>query len=128
MEIPNTIIPLIEGAENKVLATVGEDGPNVVPLSMVVTEGDKVIVCDCFMDKTVKNLSSDKRAAMSFWKGFEGIQLKGEISYETDGEYFTRYVDWLKEKHADRTLRGVLVFSVEHIYDLAPQNAGVKLF
>lgn len=127
MKLPSEIIAIIEGADNKVLATIGEDGPNVIPLSMVIVDGDDIIVCDCFMDKTAKNLSTDSRAAMSFWKGFAGIQVKGHISYETSGEHFEKYTQWLKEKHADRSLRGVLVMSAEHVYDLAPSNAGVKV-
>lgn len=127
MQLPAEIIKTIEEAENKVLATIGEDGPNVIPLSMVVVDGDDIIVCDCFMDKTVKNLSKDTRAAMSFWTGFVGVQLKGHISYETTGEHYDRYTKWLEGKHPDRTLRGVLVMTAEHVYDLAPSNAGAKL-
>ncbi|MEX0913270.1 MAG: pyridoxamine 5'-phosphate oxidase family protein [Candidatus Paceibacterota bacterium] len=127
MKLPSGIIAVIEGADNKVLATIGEDGPNVIPLSMVIVDGDDIIVCDCFMDKTVKNLSHDSRAAMAFWKGFVGVQIKGHISYETSGEHFDRYTKWLKGKHTDRTLRGVLLMSAEEVYDLAPSNAGVKI-
>ena len=127
MQLPAEIIKTIEEAENKVLATIGEDGPNVIPLSMVVVDGDDIIVCDCFMDKTVKNLSKDTRAAMSFWTGFVGVQLKGHISYETTGEHYDRYTKWLEGKHPDRTLRGVLVMTTEHVYDLAPSNAGAQL-
>jgi hypothetical protein len=127
MQLPSEIIKMIEEAENKVLATIGEDGPNVIPLSMVIVESDDIIVCDCFMDKTVKNLSHDSRVAISFWKGFAGVQIKGHISYETTGERYDRYTKWLKGKHPDRTLRGVLVITSEHAYDLAPSNAGIQL-
>ena len=127
MKLPSEIIAVIQEADNKVLATIGEDGPNVIPLSMVIVDEDKIVICDCFMDKTAKNLGSDSRAALAFWKGFAGIQIKGRVSYETSGEYFDRCTLWLKEKHADRTLRGVLVVSAEHVYDLAPSNAGVKI-
>ena len=127
MKLPSEIVAVIQEADNKALATVGEDGPNVIPLSMVIVDGDNLIICDCFMDKTVKNVQGDSRVALAFWKGFVGVQIKGRVSYETSGEYFDRYTDWLKEKHADRTLRGVLVVSTEHVYDLAPSNAGVKI-
>lgn len=127
MQLPTEIVSIIQNADSKVLATVGEAGPNVIPLSMVIVDGEHIIVCDCFMDKTAKNLSRDTRAAMAFWKGFAGVQIKGHISYETSGENFDRYTIWLREKHADRTLRGVLVMSPEEVFDLAPSNAGVKL-
>ncbi len=127
MKLPEDIINIIEGAESKVLATLGPDGPNAIPLSMVIVDGEKIVVCDCFMGKTAKNLSADSRAAMSFWKGFAGVQVKGQVAYETAGETFDRYVAWLKGKHPDRTLRGVIVMTPEHVYDLAPSNAGAKL-
>lgn len=127
MTLPDEIVTTIVGAENKVLATNGPDGPNVIPLSMVIVDSDRILVCDCFMDKTAKNLATDTSAAMSFWKGFVGVQLKGQVRYETEGEVFDRCVGWLKEKHPDRNLRGVINMTVEHVYDLAPSNAGVKL-
>ena len=127
MKLSDQIIATIEGAENKVLATIGPDGPNVIPLSMVIVDGDSIMVCDCFMDKSAKNLFADDRAAMSFWKGFAGVQIKGRVSYEKTGEHFDRYTKWLEGKHPDRTLRGVLVMTAEAAYDLAPSNAGAKL-
>ena len=127
MQLPSNIITIIAKAENKVLATIGPDGPNVIPLSMVVVDEERLVVCDCFMDKTVNNLAKDNRVAMSFWTGFAGVQLKGSVSYQTEGETFDRYVLWLKNKHPDRTLRGVLVMTPEAAYDLSPSNPGVKL-
>lgn len=127
MEFTKEILEVINSADSRALATVGEDGPNVVPLSMVITDKDSIVICDCFMGKTAANLANDPRAAIAFWKGFVGVQVKGKISYETSGENFDLYVDWLKGKHPDRTLRGVLVLTPEAIYDLAPQNAGKKL-
>lgn len=127
MELTNEILEIINSADNRALATVGEDGPNVVPLSMVITDKDSIVICDCFMGKTAANLAGDPRAAIAFWKGFVGVQVKGNISYETSGENFELYVKWLKEKHPDRNLRGVLVMSPEKVFDLAPTNAGCRL-
>lgn len=127
MELTKEILEIINSADNRALATVGEDGPNVVPLSMVVTDQDSIVICDCFMGKTAANLANDPRAAIAFWKGFVGVQVKGKITYETSGENFDLYVKWLKEKHPDRTLRGVLVMSPEKVFDLAPSNAGCQL-
>lgn len=127
MKLTNEILEIINSADSRALATVGEDGPNVVPLSMVITDEDSIVICDCFMGKTAKNLISDSRAAIAFWKGFVGVQVKGQIAYETAGENFELYTKWLKEKHPDRMLRGVLVMAVEKVYDLAPSNAGYQL-
>lgn len=127
MEFTKEILEVINSADSRALATVGDDGPNVVPLSMVITDKDSIVICDCFMGKTAANLANDPRAAIAFWKGFVGVQVKGKISYETSGENFDLYVKWLEDKHPDRKLRGVLVLTPEAVYDLAPQNAGNRL-
>lgn len=127
MKLPDEILRIIEESDHKALATIGEDGPNVVPLSMTIVDEDKIVVCNCFMDKTTKNLAREGQVAVAFWKGFVGVQVKGRVAYETGGKYFDRYVNWLKEKHPDRALRGILIITPEHAYDLDPKNAGVKL-
>jgi len=127
MELTAEFKDLIATAEQKVLATASNNEPNVVPLSMVEVYEDKIVVCNCFMDKTVENIKSNDVVALAFWKGFVGIQVKGRVSYETEGQTFGRYVDWLAGKHPDRTLKGVLVVTPESVYDLAPSNAGVRL-
>lgn len=127
MELARDIYELLEGAEQKVLATVGADGPNAVPLSMVVVEPDAIFICDCFMEKTVENIRTDARVSLAAWTGFSGVQVKGRVVYETDGEHFDRFVAWLRERHPDRTLRGVLVLTPEAVYDLAPGSRGTQL-
>lgn len=127
MELTAELKDLITTAEQKVLATASNNEPNVVPLSMVEVYEDKIVICNCFMDKTIKNLESNDKVALAFWKGFVGIQVKGRVAYETEGQIFDSYVDWLAGKHPDRVLKGVLVVTPESVYDLAPSNAGARL-
>ena len=79
------------------------------------------------MDKTRNNVRQDPRVALAFWKGFDGVQVKGTIVYESEGDRFGHHADKLKEEHPDRQLCGVLVFTPEKLYDLAPKNAGKQL-
>lgn len=127
MQLPNEVAEFIKSAGHKSLATVGEDGPNVVPVSMVAVDGETIVISDCFMDKTRQNVQKDARAALAFWQGMDGVQLKGKIVYEKDGDRFGRYAEKLAVDHPDRRLCGVLIFTPEKIYDLAPKNAGAVI-
>ena len=127
MKLPAEVVEFIKKAEQKALATYGEEGVNVVPLSMVTVDEDSIIICDCFMDKTRSNVRQDPRAALAFWSGFEGMQVKGTIVYEKDGDCFGRFSEKLKVDHPERKLCGVLVFTPEKVYDLAPKNAGARI-
>lgn len=127
MKLSPEIVEFIKTAKQKVLATYGEDGVNVIPLSMVAVDAEHIVICDCFMDKTRKNVREDPRASLAFWQDFAGFQVKGTIVYEKEGEKFDHYSERLKTDHPDRKLCGVLVFTPEKVYDLSPANAGVRI-
>ncbi len=111
---------MINSAEHMALATEGAAGLNVVPVSMVIEDGGKLVICDCFMQKTRQNAQGNGTAALALWTGMAGVQIKGTIGYETNGEYFDRYTDWLKEKHPERILQGVVILTPTEEHDLAP--------
>jgi predicted pyridoxine 5'-phosphate oxidase superfamily flavin-nucleotide-binding protein len=117
----------IEKAEHRALATEGEDGPNVIPVSATHIIDDSVVLCDFFMGKTAQNALRGMPAALALWKGFEGIQIKGPIAYEREGERYERIGKWAKEKYPDRTLAGIIVLSPQAVYDLTPGNSGKQL-
>lgn len=127
MKLPAEIMDIITAADCRLLATAGADGPNAVPLSMVIFEPDRILICDCFMVRTVENLRLDNRVSAAFWKGFVGVQVKGRVDYKQSGEEFDRAAVWLSGKHPDRVLKGVLVLEPEAVYDLAPGRGGVKI-
>lgn len=117
----------IEKAEHRALATEGEDGINVVPLSAAHIVDDCVVLCDFFMRKTAQNASRGAPAALALWKGFEGIQIKGVVAYEREGKRYEHFVAWAKEKYPDRTLAGIIVLSPQVAYDLTPGKSGKQL-
>lgn len=127
MHLSDRVLSSITNAENRSLATAGTSGVTAVPVSMVVMEGDTVMIADCFMDKTAANAKENGRAAVSFWRGFAGVQIRGPISYEAEGRRFDDMKLWLQGKHPDRTLKGVVVIEAEEAYDLAPERAGQSL-
>ncbi len=127
MEMPTEVMNILIEADQRALATNGADGPNLVPLSMVLLENGLIVICDCFMVRSVANLGSDDRVSVAFWKGFVGAQVKGWADYRREGEEFDRAAKWLSGKHPDRVLKGVLVVKPEAVYDLAPGRGGAKI-
>ena len=119
---------VIENAEGRALATVGEDGVNVVALSMARVHDGKVCAFNFFMDKTAANVQQNPKVALSCWQGLNGIQVKGTVEYITEGEHFDEAVEWVKGQNPDRVVKGLIVLTPEVIFDLsAGANAGAKL-
>lgn len=127
MKLNEEVITAINTAEQKVIATDGVAGINVIPLSMVEVVDDKIVIYDCFMNKTRENVTTKHAVAMGFWTGFTGVQVKGEAEYHREGEWFEQSVPKLKEMHPDRTLVGVIVVNPEEVFDLAPGSTGEKI-
>lgn len=117
----------IENSEQKALATTGNQGLNVVPVSAAHIIEDTIVLCDFFMSKTAEHAKHGCQAALALWKGFEGIQIKGQLIYETEGDRFDQIFEWAKKKYPERTLSGVLVLLPKSVFDLAPGNAGKRI-
>lgn len=126
MKLPSDTVALITSAGNKALATIGPAGLNVVPVSMVSAEGDNLLIYDCFMEKTKENMKADPRAALVAWEGAAGVQVKGAVAYEESGEHFERHFQALQAAHPDRKLCGVVVFTPEEVFPVAPQRAAAS--
>ena len=60
-----TVKTLIENATSMALATNGEDGINIVPLSSWTVHEDKVLLYDFFMNKTAKNCKNNPKVALT---------------------------------------------------------------
>lgn len=127
MILTQAITEIIKTAEQKVIATDGVAGINVIPLSMVEIVDDKIVIYDCFMSKTRENVANKGLVAMGFWTGFTGVQVKGEAQYYSDGEWFEQSIPKLAKMHPDRTLVGVIVINPTEAYDLAPGTTGARL-
>jgi predicted pyridoxine 5'-phosphate oxidase superfamily flavin-nucleotide-binding protein len=128
MQLTDEIKQRIEAAEHKALATCCAGEINVVPVSVVRVVGGQLWLHDFFMDKTAKNVCAEPRAALALWSGLTGIQIKGNVEYQTDGTAFEEAEKWIRENFSDRTLRGLLVFTPSVAYDISPgETAGREL-
>ncbi len=129
MIITSEFKEIIETSTAKALATVGVGGVNVVPVSVVKVEDDRIFLYDFFMKKTVENVKGNSEVALVVWTGLAGIQIKGHMRYQSTGELFSSEEKVMKGKFPDRTLRGVLILEPTEIYDVSADTAkaGMKL-
>ncbi|MCF8095331.1 MAG: pyridoxamine 5'-phosphate oxidase family protein [Desulfobacteraceae bacterium] len=117
-----------------VLATATPDGTsNAVPVgAKMIIDDETILISDQFFNKTLANMKSNPRVAVSFWKDREGYQLKGTVTIETSGKRYEDTAKWIEEraKNAGISLRskGAVIMNIEEIYGLAPgPGAGKKL-
>ena len=99
-----------------VFATVSEDGiPNIIYATCVSAFGeDKLVVADNYFDKTRKNLLANPQGSILFiTKDYKAYQVKGPISYHTEGEIFEHMKTWNPEKHPGHAAAAL---TVEEVY------------
>lgn len=106
-------------AKSKVLATMGDDGVNAVPVSAVRITDDSIWLFNFYMDKTIKNILKNPRVSLVCWSGGNGYQIKGQVSYEEFGANFKLAEKWIAENHPERTVKGVLILKPEHTFDIS---------
>lgn len=117
----------IVGANSMALATTGPAGLNVVPLSVWEVVGEEIHVYDFFMHKTAENLRAERLVALTCWRDFVGVQIKGTASYETAGEEYDAAAKTMKERFPDRTLKALVRITPVAVYDIAPGGSGENL-
>lgn len=111
---------MLANAKSRALASLGDDGINVVPVSMLKVNEDTIWLFNFFMDKTAKNILADQNVALSVWIDMKGVQVKGRCTYITEGESFTEAVAWVKERNPSRVVKGLIEITPTKIYDLSP--------
>lgn len=117
-----------------VLATATPDGtPNAVPVgAKKILDDETILISDQFFNKTLANMKSNSKVAVSFWKDREGYQLKGTVTIETSGKRYEETAKWIEERSKKKGVplqsKGAIIISIEEIYGLAPgPGAGKKL-
>lgn len=129
MKLPQHIADIALNADGKALATFGEDGINVVPVSSIrIVEGNIWLV-NYFMGKTLANILRNPIGALVCWKGYEGYQIRATIAYHTEGSAFSKAVQWIKQTLPERVVRGLLVLEPTAIFDISAsrERAGVQI-
>ena len=107
-------------APSKAIATYGDFGINVVPVSTIFIEGEKIILVDYFMEKTVKNISDNKNVSLVAWKDMLGYQFKCLAEYDFSSDLFLNVKLKVKEILPERHVKGILILSTKEIFDISP--------
>ena len=117
---------LFEKVGEVALGTSTADGtPNVVPVgAKKIIDDETVLISDQFLNKTLANMKSNPRVAVTFWEGHEGYQLKGLVTIETSGRRFEETAKWIEELGAKVGFplksKGAVILKIEEIYGVAP--------
>ena len=85
-----------------VLSTATPDGtPNAVPIgAKKILDDETILISDQFFNKTLANLKANPTAAITFWEGHEGYQIKGTVSIETTGPRYEDTARWIEDLSA----------------------------
>jgi predicted pyridoxine 5'-phosphate oxidase superfamily flavin-nucleotide-binding protein len=117
-----------------VFATASADGiPNVVPVGAKrIIDDETILISDQFFDKTLRNIKTNPKVALTYWEGREGYQLKGRVAVETSGRLFEDTARWVEESGKKKGFplksKGIVILKIEEIYNVAPgPDAGKKL-
>jgi hypothetical protein len=123
MELSTETIELLLNADSKALATNGPHGLNVVPVSTIRVVDGKIWLINYFFKKTIENIHAEPHVSLVGWKGFDGFQVKGSISYESSGPQFEEAKAWVAQKLPDRVVKGLLILTPEEVFNISPSAA-----
>lgn len=125
---------IFEKVPTVILSTATLDGtPNAVPVgAKQIIDDETLLISDQFFNKTLANMKSNPKVAVSFWDGHEGYQVKGTVTIETSGDRFEKTARWIEEMGNKvgfpLVSKGAVILKIDEIYGLAPgPGAGKKL-
>ena len=115
-------------ATSKALATQGNHGINVVPVSTIRVVDGNIWLINYFMDKTLHNISYNKNVALVCWSKMMGYQIKGEMEIVTDGKNFDEAVMWVGKILPERVVKGLLILHPKEVFDVSPTKNTKETF
>lgn len=107
------------------LATCANNEPNVVPVAFKdVTEDEKLVVGDVFLETTLKNLEvNNGKIAISVYdaQSLEGYQIKGVAEYVTEGELVNTFKAMVEKMfNGAASAKGALVITPTNVIVTTP--------
>jgi len=132
VEIPGELIEQAKKAGVLHLGTASKDGvPNVAPMGAVMIEGDKILIANNFMNKTMKNILENPQVTVLVWSREIGncFQLKGTAEIMKDTPEHKKMRNMLEEKAPGKyPCKELVVISVKEIFTCqAGPKAGTKI-
>ena len=113
------------------LATATKDGdPHIIPVGFgKVLSDDELLLVDVFMKKTLENIKTNPKVAVSVWDydGLKGYEFKGNARIETSGKAFEDSVKMVKSVFPQFDAKAAVVVKVDSIYVRTPGPEAGKL-
>lgn len=127
--IPQEVKSLFDGSHVCWMATADALGaPNVAPMRNLWWFGERsLVIGDMFMKATAANVQSTGRVCLGAYDPDtkQSWKMTGTATYETEGPNYDMAQAELQKKKPDKRFKGVVVFTVQAVYDQAPGlNAG----
>jgi predicted pyridoxine 5'-phosphate oxidase superfamily flavin-nucleotide-binding protein len=119
MHIPEICKKYLTAAEGKALATCGDGGVSVVPVSSLKLKDEKIILVNYFFNQSLTNIEQNPKVALAAWVGLEGCRVEAAAEHLTEGEIFDEVVVWIKQTLPERVVKGVLVLSPTAFYNIS---------
>lgn len=101
-------------------ATVNEaGGPHCITIENVkVIFKNRIIIGDCYMVETIKNIQRNKNVALTIWgenwkEEHIGYELKGTAEYFISGKLFKKYKKFFED------IKGIILVTISKINKLA---------
>ncbi len=117
IQLPQEVLEAWENKEGPVvLTTVGDDCmPNSVYATCTrLSDDGRIVVADNYFSKTYENISHGSPGTVLFItpKG-KSYQVKGDIAYYTEGEFFDFMKSWNPKEHPGK---GAVVINTREVY------------
>lgn len=92
--------------------------PHSIAVAYTKVIGNKVVITNCYMSETLKNLKINNNVAIVVWnrdweKASVGFELRGKAKYYKSGEWFN-FVENLPE-NKDYDVKGAIVVDVNKV-------------
>lgn len=125
VRMPENVIRMLKHPDtNKCMATVSADGTAhpVVCGSLTVSDDDKIVFGEVFINKTKANLERDPRAEFIVWKGRESYTIKAKaIGRVEEGPAYDKISLMLGKMNM--SVIAVWIFEAEEIWDSSATDA-----
>lgn len=126
------MIETLKNTKAMPLATASKKGePNVAIVgSVFLIDPETIWIGNQFMDKTIKNLQENSRAALVVWTlGVKGcFQIKGDVKVLSSGPDYEKMKEMVKARRADLVCKSLIAMKITEVYDcVSGPNAGKKL-
>lgn len=117
MNLPLKLKKLLTRDKLIILGTSSKNGkPNIIIVASYGIFDNRILISDCQMNKTLKNLNENKSIALCVFNKKDPFQIKGEASYFQKGKFF-EIVKKFCEGNSYKP-KGAILIKINEIYDL----------